>query len=62
MKDAYNLCNVIEIFHSRKVTKTKGGKPYDHFKLQMALAQLCKTHLLTYVDIQMPPQVRGGID
>jgi hypothetical protein len=53
---------VIEIFHSRKVTKTKGEKPYDHFKLQMALAQLCKTHLPTYVNIQMPPPVRGGID
>jgi len=53
---------VIEIFHSRKVTKTKKGKPYDHFKLQMTLAQSCKTNLPAYIDIEMPPLVRGGID
>jgi len=63
MKNAYSLCNVIEIFHSKKITKTKRKrKAYDHFKLQMALAQLCKTHLPAYVDIQIPPQLRGGID
>ncbi len=62
MEDAHSFCNVIEIFHQKKVTKTKRGKPYGHFKLQMTLAQLCKTHLLTYVDIQIPPLLRGGID
>ncbi len=28
----------------------------------MALAQLFKTHPLTYVNIQIPPLLRGGID
>jgi len=42
MEDAYNLCNVIEFFCLRKVTKTKRGGPSGPFKLQMALAQLYK--------------------
>ncbi len=62
MEDAYNVCNVIEIFPSRKVTKIEIGKPYVHFKLQMALTQLCKTHLLAYVNIQITRLLRGGID
>jgi hypothetical protein len=42
MEDVCILCNVIEIFSWRKVTKTKRGGPLGPFKLQMALAQLCK--------------------
>jgi hypothetical protein len=42
MEDACSLCNVIEIFCQRKVTKTKRRGPSSPFKLQMALAQLCK--------------------
>jgi hypothetical protein len=38
MEDVYKLCNVIEIFHPRKVTKIEKGKPYGHFKFQMTLA------------------------
>jgi hypothetical protein len=62
MEDVYKLCNVIEIFHWNKVTKTKRRKRYNHFKLQMTLAQLCKTHLLIYENIQIPPLLKGGID
>jgi len=61
MKNAYNLCNVIEIF-TQENNKDRKRKAYDHFKLQMALAQLCKTHLPAYVNIQIPPQLSGGID
>jgi ribosomal protein L32 len=42
MEDAYSLCNVIEIFCRKKITKTKRGRRFGPFKLQMALAQLCK--------------------
>jgi hypothetical protein len=62
IEDVYNLRNMIEIFHLRKVTKTKRGKSYDHFKLQITLAQLCKTHLFAYVDIQILPLLRGEIN
>jgi len=42
MEDACNLCNVIEIFYLKKITNKKKGRPFSPFKLQMALAQLCK--------------------
>jgi hypothetical protein len=45
MEDAYNFCNVIEIFCWRKVNKRKIESPYGLFKLQMALAQLCKKYI-----------------
>jgi hypothetical protein len=41
MEDAYNLCNVIEMFFRRKVTKIKRRRPFGPFKLQTTLAQLC---------------------
>ncbi len=53
MEDAYNLYNVIEFFCQGKLTKTKRGRPFGLFKLQMALAQLFKTYLHVYVDIQI---------
>jgi len=36
------LCNVIEIFLQRKVTKTKGGRFFVPLQFHMALAQSCK--------------------
>jgi len=42
MEDAYILCNVIETFWWRKVTKVESWGPFAPFKFQMALAQLCK--------------------
>jgi hypothetical protein len=38
MEDSCSLCNVIEIFCQKKVTKTKRNGPFGPFKLQMALA------------------------
>jgi hypothetical protein len=43
MKDVCNLYNVIEIFYRKDVTKIERGGPSSLFKLQIALAQLCKT-------------------
>jgi len=45
MEDAYILCNVIETFWWRKVTKVERWGPFAPFKFQMALAQLCKNTL-----------------
>jgi hypothetical protein len=42
MEDVCNLCNVIEKKFPKKVTKPKRRRPFGPFKLQMALAQLCK--------------------
>ncbi len=42
MEDAYSLYNVIEFFCWKKVTMKERGGPFGPFKLQMALAQLCK--------------------
>jgi hypothetical protein len=42
MEDVCNLYNVIDFFYQRKVTKIERGRPSIPFKLQMALAQLCK--------------------
>ncbi len=43
MEDVCSLCNVIESFCQKKVTKTKKeGRAFSPFKIQMALAQLCK--------------------
>ncbi len=42
MEDACSLCNMIEFFCQKKVTKTKRRRPFGPFQLQMALAQLCK--------------------
>jgi hypothetical protein len=36
--------------------------PFGPFKLQMALAQSCKTHRLVYVDIQILQLLMGGMD
>jgi hypothetical protein len=43
MEDVFILCNVIEIFLQRKVTKTKGGGLFVPLKFHMALAQSCKS-------------------
>jgi hypothetical protein len=51
MEDGCNLCNVIEFFCQRKVTKTKRERPFGPCKLQMTLAQLCKNSSAYYVDI-----------
>jgi len=48
MKDACSPYNVIEFFYQKKVTKPKKGRPFGPFKLQMALAQLCK-NISTYL-------------
>jgi hypothetical protein len=32
MEDAYNLCNVIEIFYKRKITKTEKKKAFWSFQ------------------------------
>jgi hypothetical protein len=42
MEDGCSLYNVIEFFCQRKVTKIEKRRPFGLFKLQMALAQLCK--------------------
>jgi hypothetical protein len=62
MEGVYNLCNVTQFFYWKKVTKTERGKPYNHFKLEFTLAQLCKTHFPAYVDIQIPPLPREGVE
>jgi hypothetical protein len=45
IEDACILCNVIKTFWQRKVIKVKRRRPFDPFKLQMALAQSCKNTL-----------------
>jgi hypothetical protein len=42
MEDTCNLCNVIEIFSPKKVTKIERRGLFGPFKLQTTLAQLCK--------------------
>jgi hypothetical protein len=59
MEDACNLCNVIEFFSQKKLTKPKIGRPFGTFKLQMALAQ---TYPPAYINIQIPPLLKGRID
>jgi hypothetical protein len=59
-KDAYKLYNVIEIFCRRKVTKIERGGASGLFKLQITLAQLCKKHPPSYVNIQIPPLLGGN--
>jgi hypothetical protein len=48
MENVCILCNVIEFFLWKKVTKTKRGGPSSSLKLQMTLAQSCK-NTLTYL-------------
>jgi hypothetical protein len=55
MEDACNLCNVIKTFCQKQVTKPKRGRPFGPFKLQMAYPP-------AYVNIQIPPLLKGGID
>jgi hypothetical protein len=38
MENAYILCNVIDSFIQRKITKTERGRPFGLLKFQMALA------------------------
>jgi len=45
VEDAGSLYNVVEIFYWKKVTKIEREGPSSPFKLQMALAQLCKNTL-----------------
>jgi len=42
MDNACGLCNVIEKFWQKKVTKTERGGPFGPFELQMTLTKLCK--------------------
>jgi hypothetical protein len=62
MEGVYNLCNVIQIIYQKNLSKTERGTPYNHFKLEFISAQLCKTHLPAYVDSQIPPLLREGVE
>ncbi len=48
MKDAYILCNAIEIFWQKKIIKTERWKLSSPFKLQMTFTQLCKNILACF--------------
>jgi hypothetical protein len=62
MEDACNLCNVIEFFYWRKVTKTKKEGPLVLSNSKWHSHNCVKTHSPIYVDIQILPPLRGGID
>jgi hypothetical protein len=62
MEDVCILCNVLEMFWWKKVTKREKKGPFGTFKLQMALAQSCKntsTCLCKHPNFQL---LKGGID
>jgi len=46
MEDACILCNVIENFWWKKMTKVERWRPFGPFELQMAFAQPCKNTLI----------------
>jgi hypothetical protein len=62
MEDPCNFYNVIEIFYQRKITKAKRGGPLVLSNSKWHWHNWVKTHLLIYVDIQILPLLRGGID
>ncbi len=62
MEGACNLCNVIEIFCWRKITKTGRGGPFGLSNSKWHWYNCVKTHSPAYVNIQIPPLLRGGID
>jgi hypothetical protein len=62
MEDACNLCNVIEFFYQRKLTKTKKERPLVLSSSKWHWHNCVKTHPPAYVNIQIPPLLRGGID
>jgi hypothetical protein len=48
MEDSCILCIAIEFFSRKRIIKTKRGRPYNLFKLQITLAQSCK-NIWTYL-------------
>ncbi len=62
MEDAYIICNVIETFWRKKMTKVERWGPSSPFKLQMALAQCVKSHWHVCVRNQIFQLLKGGID
>jgi len=60
MEDAYNLCNVIEIFCWKNVNKIEEGfLVLSNFKWHWH--NCVKTHPPGYVDIQIPPSLQGKL-
>jgi hypothetical protein len=62
MEDACILCNVIEIFWWKKVTKTKRGGPSGPLKFHMAWYNCVKTYQFFCLNIQTPQLWKGRND
>jgi hypothetical protein len=63
MEDVCNLCNVIEIFCPKKVTKPKKeGGLLVLSNSKWHWHNYVKTYPPSYLNIQIPPLLKGGID
>jgi hypothetical protein len=62
MEDTCIICNVIETFWWKKMTKVEIWGPSSLFKLQMALAQRVKSHWHVCVSNQIFQLLKGRID
>jgi hypothetical protein len=62
MEDVCNHCNVIKFFCQKKIIKIKEKGPLALSNSKWHWHNCVKSHLSIYVDIQISPLLRGGID